>query len=83
MKYLIVVGLSLAGLTTVLAMPQAGSNARAQELIQTLKLTVLPKESGYLGIIGRSAQMVTGRSEPELLHAYPRFAHQLSALACA
>src|SRR6266478_5744568 len=59
MKYLIVVGLSLAGLTTVLAMSQAGSNARAQELIQTLKLTVLPKESGYLGIIGRSAQMVT------------------------
>jgi uncharacterized protein len=59
MKYLIVVGLSLAGLATVLAMPQAGSNARAQELMRTLKLTVLPKESGYLGIIGRSAQMVT------------------------
>ena len=59
MKYLIVVGLSLAGLNTVLAMPQAGSNARAQQLIQTLKLTVLPKESGYLGIIGRSSQMVT------------------------
>jgi predicted cupin superfamily sugar epimerase len=59
MKYLIAVVLSLAGLTTVLAMPQAGSNARAQELIRTLKLTVLPKESGYLGIIGRSAKMVT------------------------
>jgi predicted cupin superfamily sugar epimerase len=40
-------------------MPQAGSNARAQELIRTLKLTVLSKESGYLGIIGRSSQMVT------------------------
>ena len=39
--------------------PQAGSDARARELIQTLHLTVLPKESGYLGIIGRSAQMVT------------------------
>jgi len=59
MKYLIAVVLSLAGLTTVLAMPQAGSNARAQELIRTLNLTVLPKESGYLGIIGRSAKMVT------------------------
>ena len=41
------------------AAPQAGSDARARELIQTLHLTVLPKESGYLGIIGRSAQMVT------------------------
>jgi predicted cupin superfamily sugar epimerase len=59
MKYLIAVVLSLAGLTTVLAMPQAGSNARAQELIRTLNLTVLPKESGYLGIIGQSAKMVT------------------------
>jgi uncharacterized protein len=64
MKYLIAVVLSLAGLTTVLAMPQAGSNARAQELIRTLKLTILPKESGYLGIIGRSAQMVTVDGRP-------------------
>jgi predicted cupin superfamily sugar epimerase len=54
----------LTGLVTALANPQVGSDARARELIQTLKLTVLPKESGYLGIIGRSAQMVTvdGRS---------------------
>ncbi|HTW25040.1 MAG TPA: cupin domain-containing protein [Candidatus Baltobacteraceae bacterium] len=36
-----------------------GSDARAREIIRVLKLTVLPKESGYLGIIGRSAQMVT------------------------
>src|ERR1700676_3643225 len=64
MKYLIVIGLSLTGLASLLAMPQVGSDARARELIRTLKLTVLPKESGYLGIIGRSAQMVTvdGRS---------------------
>ena len=41
------------------AQTNAGSDARARELIQTLHLTVLPKESGYLGIIGRSAQMVT------------------------
>lgn len=64
MKYLTVVALILTGLVTALADPKAGSDARARELVRTLKLTVLPKESGYLGIIGRSAQMVTvdGRS---------------------
>jgi len=36
-----------------------GSEARARELIQTLHLQVLPKESGYLGIVGVSAQQVT------------------------
>src|SRR5579862_5295613 len=42
----------------------AGSDARAQELIRELRLQVLPRESGYLGIIGHSAQTVTvgGRS---------------------
>lgn len=35
-----------------------GTAARAQELIRTLHLQVLPKESGYLGIIGVSAQHV-------------------------
>jgi uncharacterized protein len=34
------------------------SNARARELIATLHLSVLPKESGYLGLIGESAQKV-------------------------
>ena len=38
---------------------KAGSDARARELIHLLNLRVLPKESGYLGVIGRSAQMVT------------------------
>ena len=42
----------------LLAAPQAGTDARARELIQSLHLTVLPKESGYLGIIGRSDQVV-------------------------
>jgi predicted cupin superfamily sugar epimerase len=32
--------------------------ARARELIQTLGLKVLPKESGYLGIVGVSGQRV-------------------------
>jgi len=41
-----------------------GSSTRAAELIQTLHLKVLPKESGYLGIVGVSQQHVTvdGRS---------------------
>jgi predicted cupin superfamily sugar epimerase len=51
--------MGLAGLVALPAAPQAGSDARARELIEALHLTVLPKESGYLGIIGRSAQMVT------------------------
>jgi uncharacterized protein len=49
----------MAGLVTLLAASQTGSDARARELIRMLNLTVLPKESGYLGIIGRSGQMVT------------------------
>ncbi|QMV19012.1 hypothetical protein GOB94_10250 [Granulicella sp. 5B5] len=36
-----------------------GTDARAVEIIRELKLTVLPKESGYLGIIGVSPQTVT------------------------
>ena len=51
--------MAILGVIALRAAPQAGSDARARELIQTLHLTVLPKESGYLGIIGRSAQMVT------------------------
>jgi predicted cupin superfamily sugar epimerase len=37
---------------------QPGTDARAQELIRTLQLHPLPKESGYLGLIGESAQHV-------------------------
>lgn len=47
-----------ASQTAVPAEP-AGSEARARELIQILQLKVLPRESGYLGIIGVSAQQVT------------------------
>jgi len=32
-----------------------GSQARAKEIIHELKLNILPKESGYLGLIGNSA----------------------------
>ena len=63
MKHLFAVATVLAALTCLPAAPPAGPqtppDARARELIRTLKLRVLPKESGYLGIIGRSAQMVT------------------------
>ena len=41
-----------------------GTATRARELIQVLQLHVLPKESGYLGLIGQSAQtmQIDGRS---------------------
>jgi uncharacterized protein len=39
--------------------PPVQTDARARQLIRELKLEVLPRESGYLGIIGKSAQMVT------------------------
>jgi predicted cupin superfamily sugar epimerase len=53
--------MSIGGVIALRAAPQApvGSAARARELIEQLHLTVLPKESGYLGIIGVSAQTVT------------------------
>src|ERR1700736_6513759 len=59
MKYFIVAVMGMAGLVGLFAIPQAGSDARARELIRTLRLGVLPRESGYLGIIGRSGQTVT------------------------
>jgi predicted cupin superfamily sugar epimerase len=54
----VVITIAISSVIALRAAPQAGSDARARELIQTLHLTVLPKESGYLGIIGRSAQTV-------------------------
>ena len=47
-----------------LGLTQKQLDARAQELIQTLKLHPLPKESGYLGIIGVSAQRVIVDGRP-------------------
>lgn len=48
-----------AALACLGAGAQTQSDARAKELIDKLHLTVLPKESGYLGIIGVSGQKVT------------------------
>src|SRR2546421_1588973 len=39
-----------------------GEIGRAQTLIAALRLTYLPKESGYIGILGRSSQLVKGLS---------------------
>jgi uncharacterized protein len=59
---LLAAALLLAALTHASA--PIGSDARARELISALHLTVLPRESGYLGLIGESAQkvQVDGRS---------------------
>ena len=58
MKYLLVFTVAIASVIALRADPQAGTDARAREIIQELHLTVLPKESGYLGIIGVSPQKV-------------------------
>lgn len=54
----------LAMLISLPASAPPGSMARARELIRVLHLSVLPKESGYLGLIGESARQVQidGRS---------------------
>ena len=46
------------------ASAQKGSDTRAKELIRTLHLSVLPKESGYLGLIGESAQKIQIDARP-------------------
>jgi predicted cupin superfamily sugar epimerase len=54
--------LALSAATAIVPLQAAapvGRAARAAELIRELKLTMLPKESGYLGIIGVSAQRVS------------------------
>jgi predicted cupin superfamily sugar epimerase len=63
MRRLLLAAIAVAGivaglLTSPPPAPPVPSDARARELIRILHLRVLPKESGYLGIIGRSAQTV-------------------------
>lgn len=50
--------IGLSGHAAAQASGPVGSDGRARELIRLLQLHVLPKESGYLGIIGVSAQKV-------------------------
>ena len=58
MKHLLLLAAGVATLATLRAAEPVGADARAHELIQTLHLAVLPKESGYLGLIGSSAQKI-------------------------
>jgi len=58
MKRPLLAALLLLSIPALCATAPIGSAARARELIRTLHLKVLPKESGYLGLIGQSAQMV-------------------------
>jgi uncharacterized protein len=54
---LLVIGLAALSATASAPVDNAGRDARARELIRLLQLKLLPGESGYLGIIGKSAQV--------------------------
>lgn len=58
MRRLLLLLAGWAALSAVFSSEPPGTDARARELIETLHLSVLPKESGYLGLIGQSAQTV-------------------------
>jgi predicted cupin superfamily sugar epimerase len=58
MRRFLLAAICVAGMSGLQAATPAATDARAKELIRTLKLSVLPKESGYLRIIGVSAQKV-------------------------
>jgi uncharacterized protein len=64
MQRTLILVLGFVVLTQMHASAPTGTYKRVQELIQVLHLTVLPEESGYLGLIGQSAQTVKigGRS---------------------
>jgi predicted cupin superfamily sugar epimerase len=64
MKHLFLLAAGVLTLATVYAAEPIGTDARARELIQTLHLAVLPKESGYLGLIGSSAQKIAVDGKP-------------------
>lgn len=59
MKYFSLSSSMLLCVVALHAAPKTGSDGRAREIINQLHLTVLPKESGYLGIIGVSPQKVS------------------------
>jgi len=76
MQRLVLAAIGVAMLAGLQTAPPVPSDARAGELIRALNLEVLPRESGYLGIIGRSAadcycgRPYVGGAKPELLHAH-------------
>ncbi|WP_179586277.1 cupin domain-containing protein [Tunturiibacter gelidiferens] len=59
MRRFLLAVLCVAAMSGMQAATPAATDARARELIRTLKLSVLPKESGYLGIIGVSTRKVS------------------------
>jgi len=54
---LLAIGLAAVSATAAAPIDHASRDARARELIRLLQLKLLPGESGYLGIIGKSAQV--------------------------
>ena len=64
MRPAFIAAIALFSLATTNSAAPTDTDARAQELMRELHLHVLPKESGYLGLIGESAQRATigGRS---------------------
>jgi predicted cupin superfamily sugar epimerase len=63
MKPVFFANLALISLSAFAAAP-TGTDARAHELIDRLALKPLPKESGYLGLIGESAQKASIDGRP-------------------
>ena len=64
LRMTLAVTIGAASIQAALPAEPVGSEARARELIQMLQLKVLPRESGYLGIIGVSAQRVAVDGRP-------------------
>ena len=58
MRRLCALAFCLAFLPVLSAAPPEESNLRVLELMHTLDLNPLPRESGYLGLIGQSAQTI-------------------------
>lgn len=58
LRFALALTASIATIPSAFGAAPLGTEARAQKLIRVLHLQVLPKESGYLGIIGVSAQRV-------------------------
>lgn len=64
LRVVLTMAIGMAAVQAAIAAEPVGSETRARELIQMLQLKVLPKESGYLGIIGVSAQRVVVDGKP-------------------
>jgi uncharacterized protein len=69
---------AIVALSVAYAAAPVGTDERAHELIDTLHLKVLPGESGYLGLIGDSAQKVevNGRALKVQSQVYYMLTHE-------